>query len=125
MSKALHPTYELFTVAGGIDYARELAHQMGGNLRAPHHTVSRAAIGAEIALAAGGVLLLDEAAYFSPDIVHQISRTWLGMVPACRPRIVVILRTQEVAGTEAARVIAERFAKLYDEWKIGTSSEAL
>jgi len=42
------------------EIARRLARHVGGNLRAPHHTVSGSGLVGELAIAAGGVLMLDE-----------------------------------------------------------------
>ena len=116
MPQPKHPTYELFAPPGGIAYARDLAQSIGGNLRAPHHTASHAAMGDEMALAAGGVLLLDDAGEFSPAVLARIASVWAAMTPAVRPRIVAVLHTTK-NNPKAAEADAKRFAKLYDGWR--------
>lgn len=90
----MKPTFDLITApaASGILKARELAHEHGDHIRAPHYTASRAAIGAEMALAAGGVLLLDEPAEFTRSVVDLIADIWVHMIPKCRPRIIMVIR---------------------------------
>lgn len=50
--------------SGALIEAREMAAEAGCNLRAPHHSVSQAGLIGELAIAAGGVLFLDEVEEF-------------------------------------------------------------
>lgn len=113
-----NPTFTLITSPGApwhglILKARELATEHGGNFRAPHHTASRPAIFAEMAIAAGGTLLLDEPAEFSRAAINAVAHTWAAMDPACRPRLVLILRGPGVGASTLARC-----AELFEGWTI-------
>lgn len=122
-----HPTpaLELITLPAGTrgatTLARERAHQIGRNFRAPHHTASVAAIGSEVAIAAGGVLYLDEPEEISRPAAHMIYSTVKAMHPDARP--VVILAIREAgdgipldARDQERRV--ERLAQLYGGWRV-------
>ena len=121
------PTAEIITTpvpAAGLIYkARALAAECGDSFRAPHHTASRAAIGAEMALAAGGTLLLDEPAEFSRSVVNMIAHTWIRMVPACRPKIILVIRGSEDP-CDTASTLA-RCAELFAGWEISDHHTAL
>ncbi len=108
------PAFDLITsptaaASGAIEQVRKIASELGGNLRAPHHTAGASAVAGEMALAAGGVLLLDDPADFPRVIVRLIGRLWQQMAPTARPHIVVILRGDRDL---------ERFATLFDGWNI-------
>lgn len=123
----MNPTLEIITspvaAAGLIRKAQALAAQHGGNLRAPHHTASRAAIGAEVAIAAGGVLLLDEPAEFSRAVVSMIGDTWIRMVPTCRPRVILTIRGDKDPRATASTLA--RCAELFDGWQVARHHTAL
>jgi len=81
--------------------ARQIAKDMGDrNLRAPHHTVSQAGLIGELAIAAGGVLLLDEVEEFSRLALHVMRNHLDAMHEDVRP--VLFLTTRD--GTLPARV---------------------
>ena len=117
---ASKPTFTVITTpiaaSGLILKARELSAEHGGNFRAPHHTVGRAAIAGEVALAAGGVLLIDEPAEFSRSVIGMIEHLWIGMVPACRPKIVLTLRASTDDKQTAAAL--RRVADVFDGWNV-------
>lgn len=70
--------------------ARELHREKGrGPFRAPHHTVSEVGAIAELALAAGGVYLMDEAREWRSNVRASVLRTWALMDPEFRPILVV------------------------------------
>jgi len=68
--------------------ARQIAKIVGGPFRAPHHTVSRAGITSELALAAGGVLYLDEVHEFSLSALGTVASIWERMDARVRPVLV-------------------------------------
>lgn len=119
MSKTL-PTFTLITSPaahrGSISKAREIAAEYGGNFRAPHFTVSRNAISGEMALAAGGVLLLDQAADFSRSVVSMITNLWTNMDPACRPELIVTLSGDGTDDGTAAMLA--HFVKTFEGWTV-------
>ncbi len=121
------PTVEIITspvpAAGLIYKARALAARHSGNLRAPHHTASRAAIGAEMAMAAGGVLLLDEPAEFSRAVVRMIADILVRMDPACQPRVILIIRGDEDPRATASTLA--RCAELFADWRVTQHHTAL
>jgi hypothetical protein len=63
--------------------AREIAG--GRTFRAPHHTVSQAGLVGELAIAAGGVLMLDEAGQFSRAAMLALKNTLTLMSDDVRP----------------------------------------
>lgn len=65
--------------------ARAVAKEVGRNLRAPHHTVSQAGLIGELALAACGVLLLDEADLFRGSSLLVLRNHLELMHPDARP----------------------------------------
>ncbi len=77
---------------GQTMYARRLAEMSCGPLRAPHHTCSRLALGHELALAAGGVLYLDDLSEWRRAQLQDITRTWVEMDGASRPHLVLGFR---------------------------------
>ena len=53
--------------------ARAMAKELGDrHLRAPHHTVTMAGISGEVAIAAGGVLLLDDVESFPSSSLRAV-----------------------------------------------------
>jgi hypothetical protein len=70
--------------------ARQLHREKGrGPFRAPHHSVSEVGAIAELALAAGGVYLMDEAREWRSNVRASVLRTWALMPPEARPILVV------------------------------------
>jgi len=70
--------------------ARQLHREKGrGPFRAPHHSVSEVGAIAELALAAGGVYLMDEAREWRSNVRASVLRTWALMPPEARPVLVV------------------------------------
>lgn len=116
----MYPTFDLITapttISGIIRKAREIATEQGGNFRAPHFTVSRAGMVGEMALAAGGVLLLDEPAEFSRTAINAVAHIWAAMDPACRPRLILTIRGNGDDATTASKLA--RIVDLFDGWTI-------
>jgi hypothetical protein len=114
-----HPTYTLITsehqATGLISKARELANEIGGNFRAPHYTASAGALGGEMALAAGGTLLIDQPADFSHSAINTIASIWCQMDPACRPEVIVTLLAEKTE--QATQNTARRFQELFRGWE--------
>jgi hypothetical protein len=89
-------------VTGPVAFARGLRNVLSGGaprhpagevyvplpLRAPHHSCGEMAAVQEVALAAGGVLLLDEVLEFRPSVFRRILATWRGMDLRFRPVLV-------------------------------------
>jgi hypothetical protein len=75
--------------AGAIWLARRMARRRNGLFRAPHHTVSGLGLISELAISAGGTLLLDEAIEFRRSGVRQLLSTWRAMPKAIRPDLVL------------------------------------
>ena len=73
--------------AGKTIIARRLAVTVNGPFRAPHHTCSRAAVGAELALAAGGVLYLDDWQEWDYGTLQYLWDVWGRMRPGCQPMV--------------------------------------
>ncbi len=71
---------------------RQIHESVGGPLRCPHHTVSRLGALSELALAAGGVLYLDETLEFNRQVIRDIVGTWKRMDPRVRPVLVLGMR---------------------------------
>ncbi|MHA1572969.1 MAG: ATP-binding protein [Alphaproteobacteria bacterium] len=78
--------------------------------RAPHYTVSDRAMAEEIALAAGGVLVLDEPNEYSRSAIETIARLVPQMHERVRPKVVAIVRDAYDADATAKR------ASLYEGW---------
>jgi len=112
------PTFTLITtprgVTGSVSLARKIAAER--NFRAPHHTASREGMAGEMAIAAGGVLYLDEPAQFSRSAVHMIANLWRMMDPACRPQIVVAIVDQKEDDHTAMDIA--RVVDLFDGWTV-------
>lgn len=72
-----------------ILFARDLHAKMGGPLRVPHHSVSEAGMLGELTLAAGGVLVLDEAREIRASVLRSLFGRWGAMHPEFRPLVVV------------------------------------
>lgn len=108
------PTMTLITTPAPIATARKLAAELGGNFRAPHHTVSRAGLSGEMALAAGGVLLLDEPAEFTRGALSMLESLWAGMDPACRPEILLTVRATD--DPKLAASTCKRLGELFEGW---------
>lgn len=72
-----------------IEEAREAAKGRNGVFRAPHHTVSQAALMGELAISAGGVLYLDEADQFRSSALSIMFNTMGFMHPDVRPHVVM------------------------------------
>jgi hypothetical protein len=67
--------------------ARQLAD--GKRLRAPHHSCSDKALLSELALAAGGVLYLDEVLEFPARNLRVLFQTWCRMDAEVQPLLVL------------------------------------
>ena len=72
-----------------IERARKAAKERNGVFRAPHHTVSQAALTGELAISAGGVLYLDEAEQFRSVALNTMFGTIGFMHPDARPHVVL------------------------------------
>lgn len=119
----MNPTITLITsptpaAIGAVTYARILAADIGGNLRAPHHTATTHGLSEEMARAAGGVLLIDDPASFSPAAVYKIASLWVEMRASVRPRIVMILRGGHLNYSDGLASDMKRCATLFDGWNI-------
>jgi hypothetical protein len=77
---------------GAFYEACNVGRKHGGNFRAPHHTVSQTGMAGELALAAGGVLVLDDANEFSHSAISVIKNLLPMMDEAVRPVVVLTLR---------------------------------
>lgn len=110
------PTLEIITATtcrGAVTKARKISAEHGGNFCAPHYTASAAGVVGELAIAAGGVLLLDEPAMFSRATLSILTST-LGMMDlAHRPRVIVILE----AGADPAKTL-DTFGHRFAGWTI-------
>lgn len=87
--------------SGTILEARELSKARNRVFRAPHHTVSQAALTGELAISAGGVLYLDEAEQFRSVALNAMLGTMAFMHPDARPYVVMAL-----AGELSDKVLA-------------------
>lgn len=76
--------------------AREAA--LGRNFRAPHHTVSQAGLVSELAIAACGVLLLDEVESFSAQALRSLRNTLEFMHEDARPALFLTHACEEMPG---------------------------
>ena len=75
--------------------ARQLAVFRGdGPFRVPHHSVSQLGLLSEIALAAGGVLYLDEADEFNRSALRSGLRTIMQMDARFRPLVCISIRNE-------------------------------
>lgn len=87
----LHPRTGKWTEstfsASSLGRARTEARERACPFRAPHHTVSVAGILSELALAAGGVLYLDEADCFHTSTLRYLLGSWQRMTDATRPMV--------------------------------------
>lgn len=87
---------------------RKAAIQAGnGRLRAPHCTVSGAGLLGELAIAAGGTLILDEAEAFRGADLLGMFNTWAMMHPMVRPRVVMIFDGDEAAALRLHKHVDE------------------
>ena len=109
-----------------LGQALRLAKSRGGNLRAPHHTISCACLGAEIALAAGGVLLFDGPLGLSTGCLQNLHHTWLGMPRRVRPVLVFRLSPWGMGGPrwpnrlrEPVRWLSELIPPIDHTWVSG------
>lgn len=120
--------YMLITAGPGTDgmvaRAREIAKDHGGNFRAPHHTVSGAGMAGELALAAGGVLYLDEANEFSRSSISTIKNLVPMMDSKVRPLLIVGIRWQhdpfskEKAPEDVVERALDRTADMFQGWDV-------
>lgn len=69
--------------------AREAAKGRNGVFRAPHYTVSHAALVGELAISAGGVLYLDEVDQFRSVALSNLFSTMGFMHPDARPHVIL------------------------------------
>lgn len=74
---------------GNVLYWQRATAALEVPFRAPHHTVSRVGALGELARAAGGVLLLDDAQEFKADTLRQLIREWQSM-GIMRPVLVML-----------------------------------
>lgn len=75
--------------AGATWLARRMARRRNKVFRAPHHTVSLTGLVAELAIAAGGTLYLDEALEFRRSALSQLFAAWRMMHEDARPDLVI------------------------------------
>jgi len=80
--------------------------------RTPHHTTSVKGCLHEVAVAAGGVLVLDDAQEFKPETMHEIICLWHSM-GVMRPAI-VLLFTEEPSPAYVQRVSMSLNARDYE-----------
>jgi len=97
--------------------AHKLAADMGAghNVRAPHHTVGEIGIVGELALAAGGVLYLEDIEEFRLACIRSVARIWVKMDPEARPAIVA-----RVSDDEAGRRAIGAFMEYLPENELGS-----
>lgn len=100
--------------SGLVVFARELSRRKEGPFRAPHHTCSTVGLLGELALAAGGLLYLDDFQEFRASAVGQLLQTWGKMWPTARPVLVFGMRYEEPA--EVVDFV-ERM-RLRDAWQV-------
>lgn len=81
------------TLINTIAEARAIG--LGRAFRAPHFTVSERVIVEEVAMAAGGVLLLDEPTQYNRACLTAVLRVVSGMQPSVRPVVCAIVRTDD------------------------------
>lgn len=81
----------------------------GQPFRAPHHTVSEIGAIAELAIAAGGVLYIEDVDQWRVSTLQSIRRTWAMMNPVIRP---VLIFTFRPSGTTISDVLARRLEAL-------------
>jgi hypothetical protein len=74
---------------GVFAYARRMAEDLDGPLRAPHHTVSLVGLLGEAIQAAGGVLLLDHAEEFKAGDLRLALRAIAQARPRVRPAVIL------------------------------------
>lgn len=114
--------YELITAPAGafglVHRASQLAKAEGGPMRAPHHTVGGHGAMIELALAAGGVLFLEDPAEFSGPVLRALLTTAGHM--HCPPRILLGVR-----GRNATSASGARLADVQDEGTTGAMLERL
>lgn len=73
--------------SAALEEARKLAEEKGGPFRAPHHTVGTEALLSEVALAACGVLYLDQAEDVRATVLMRALSTVAHMHPRARPTV--------------------------------------
>lgn len=96
------------TPAGVVAKYREVAEKSGlGRFRAPHCSASQIALVAELAIAAGGVLFLDEAEAFRASYLDAVICTWREMPERVRP--VLVLRFRHPPGGRLRDTLTRRF----------------
>lgn len=101
--------------------ARRLASIHGGAFRAPHHTVSVAALAEEIALSAGGVLYLDSAWEWGRQQLRCIEVVCGGMDHRVRPLILVGFRSVDIGSGCDLKLLdccLHRVADMFWGWRI-------
>lgn len=94
------------------EMARRLARHVGGNLRAPHHSVSEAGLIGELAIAAGGVLMLDEIDEFRGNALRVLKDHLERMQDSHRP---VLFVTHSGELTPATQEFLDDLRKFSDE----------
>ena len=71
-----------------VEASRKIGQLVGGPIRIPHYSVSITGIIGELALAAGGTLVLQDAHEFRSSVLETMVTTWRLMYPRARPVIV-------------------------------------
>ena len=84
--------------------ARSTAAAMSCPMRSPHHSVRLNAMIEECALAACGVLLIDNASRVDKNTLHQVLRVWGMMTPAARPALFLVFSTDGIAEDTAEAI---------------------
>jgi hypothetical protein len=97
IDQTLSPIVEsdrIVIICGGkaLLVARHLASRINGPIRAPHHTISASGLMSELALSAGGSLILDEADEFRRFDLAPMLSTWRMMDERFRPRLILTIR---------------------------------
>lgn len=123
------PTLEIITCppghAGAVQIARERGLFLGRNFRAPHHTASAAGMMGEIAIAAGGVLYLDEPEGLSRSVAGQLRYCVAAMHPDVRPAVMLAIRAPgpEDPRGDLGKDLA-RIGELFAGWEIAAHHAA-
>lgn len=92
--------------------ARNEATRRNGHLRAPHHMASLIGLMGELAIAAGGVLMLDDIGEFRREGLRVLANHIASMHSTSRPCVVATYRGEDAKG--AALRNAEVFARCHE-----------
>lgn len=87
-----------------LAHCRSIRAVLGCALRAPHHTAGPKAVAGELELAAGGVLLLDEAADFRRACFEELARRVASRVLRGKPLPLAIVLRVDADPSELERL---------------------